>query len=357
MLAVIKKTTKVRNFRVTKADRPHRKFTLPRAVLCFFLFTLCAQWVFADDIYIYKDKNGVLTFTSVPTNSGYTRVIRSEDKPKTSTQSSQADREGTFVRLFRLKDTSEIGYWDGEKFIPIWPETYTKLLDYNTLFASRNEYEDIWVNGLSEQAGPIKMRRGLPAAVTAAAIDWLIEQNLDKYKPKITSQSNQPRTNSFIIAFVILLASPLILFFRDRHKNVATTVFLIGAALYKYALSNRCRYCKMRTENDSRICNECQARLDTEKAKAQERERQEQERRIRSDKNSEREHAAGENGFDPYHVLRITRGASKEEIKAAYFNLIKQYHPDKVSHLGQEFQKLADEKAQLINRAYQILIG
>jgi DnaJ-domain-containing protein 1 len=127
--------------------------------------------------------------------------------------------------------------------------------------------------------------------------------------------------------------------------------------VYNYALYNRCGYCKTRTENDSRICNECQIRLDTEKAEARERERQEQEGRTGHDKNSERESAAGENGFDPYQVLRITRGASKEEIKAAYFNLIKQYHPDKVSHLGQEFQELADEKAQLINRAYQILMA
>ena len=227
----------------------------------------------------------------------------------------------------------------------------------NTRFANPNDYEDIWVNGLSEQAGPIKMRRGLPLAVTAAAIDWLIEQNLDKYKPKITSQSNQPRTTPFIIAFVILLASLPIFFFRDRYKNLATTGFRMAAAMYNYALSNPCRYCKTRTENDSRICNECQILLDTEEANAQERERQERERRTRSDKNSERDHAAGENGFDPYQVLTITRGASKEEIKAAYFNLIKQYHPDKVSHLGQEFQKLADEKAQLINRAYQILMA
>jgi hypothetical protein len=200
------------------------------------------------------------------------------------------------------------------------------------------------------------MRKGLPPAVTAAAIDWLIEQNLDKYKPKITSQSNQSRTNSFIIALVILLATLPILFFRDRYKNLATIVFLIGAAMYKYALSNRCCYCKTRTENDSRICNECQTRLDVEEAKARERERQGRER-TGADKNSEREQAAGENGFDPYQVLNITTRASKEEIKAAYFNLIKQYHPDKVSHLGQEFQKLADEKAQLINRAYQILMA
>jgi DnaJ-class molecular chaperone len=49
------------------------------------------------------------------------------------------------------------------------------------------------------------------------------------------------------------------------------------------------------------------------------------------DKN--RAEGARENGFDPYQVLKITRGASKEEIKTAYLNLIKQYHPDKVSHL------------------------
>jgi DnaJ domain len=347
------------NFRLAKADRAHHKFSLPLAVLCFSFFPLSAQSVFADDIHIYKDKNGVLSFTSTPTQAGYPRVIRSQDKPKTSTRSSQAEPEGTFVRLFRLKDTDEIGYWDGEKFmfIPLWPERYTQLMAGNTAFANADEFEDIWVDGLSEQAGPIKMRKGLPPAVTAAAIDWLIEQNLDKYKPKITSQPNQLRTNSFIIAFVILLASLPILFVRDRYKNLATIAFLIGAAMYKYAQSNRCRYCKTRTDNDSRICNECQIRLYTEKAKAQERERQERERRTRSDKNSEREHTAGENGFDPYQVLRITTSASKEEIKAAYFNLIKQYHPDKVSHLGQEFQKLADKKAQLINRAYQILMA
>jgi DnaJ domain len=340
------------NLGLVKADRANHKFIFSLAVFCFFFFPLYAQWVFAAaDIYIYKDKNGVLSFTSVPTHAGYPRVIRSQDRPKLSTQSPQTEPEGTFVRLFRLTDTGEIGYWNGEKFIPLWPETYTKLTGDNTAFANPNGYEDIWVNGLSEQAGPIKMRKGLPPAVTAAAIDWLIEQNLDKYKPRIISQSNQPRTTPFIIAFVILLASLPILFFRDRYKNLATIPFLIGSAMYNYALYNRCGYCKTRTENDSRI------RVDTEKAEARERERQEQERRTGSDKNSERESAAGENGFDPYEVLRITSGASKEEIKAAYFNLIKQYHPDKVSHLGQEFQKLADEKAQLINRAYQILMA
>ena len=60
-------------------------------------------------------------------------------------------------------------------------------------------------------------------------------------------------------------------------------------------------------------------------------------------------------GFDPYEILQVTRGASKEEIRAAYLNLIKQYHPDKVSHLGKEFRDIAEEKTQGINRAYEIL--
>ena len=121
MQTVIKKNAKLANFRIA-----HHKFTVPLVFCCFF-FRLSAQWAFADDIYIYKDKNGGLSFTSAPTHAGYPRVIRSEGKPKTSVQSPQADPEGIFVRLFRLKDTDEIGYWDGEKFVPLWPRKIHKV--------------------------------------------------------------------------------------------------------------------------------------------------------------------------------------------------------------------------------------
>ena len=53
MLAVIKKNAKVANTRLAKPDRPHHKFTFPLAVFFFFFFPLCAQSLFADDIYIY----------------------------------------------------------------------------------------------------------------------------------------------------------------------------------------------------------------------------------------------------------------------------------------------------------------
>ena len=61
--------------------------------------------------------------------------------------------------------------------------------------------------------------------------------------------------------------------------------------------------------------------------------------------------------FDPYEVLGISRDARPEEIKAAYRREMANYHPDKVAHLGPELQKLANRKAQEINRAYEYLIG
>lgn len=54
-----------------------------------------------------------------------------------------------------------------------------------------------------------------------------------------------------------------------------------------------------------------------------------------------------------YEVLGVSRGATPEEIKKAYRTLSMQYHPDKVSHLGEEFKRVAEEKMKEINAAYQ----
>lgn len=53
-----------------------------------------------------------------------------------------------------------------------------------------------------------------------------------------------------------------------------------------------------------------------------------------------------------YAVLGLESGAGEEEIKRAYRKLSMQYHPDKVAHLGTEFQKVAEEKMKEINAAY-----
>jgi DnaJ-domain-containing protein 1 len=56
-----------------------------------------------------------------------------------------------------------------------------------------------------------------------------------------------------------------------------------------------------------------------------------------------------------YDILGVTPTASKVEIRAAYRRLANQYHPDKVTHLGQEFQDLAERRFKEIQQAYQQL--
>ena len=53
-----------------------------------------------------------------------------------------------------------------------------------------------------------------------------------------------------------------------------------------------------------------------------------------------------------YKILEIEPSASNEELKKAYRRMAMKYHPDKVSHLGEDFQKAAKEKFQKVTRAY-----
>ncbi len=58
---------------------------------------------------------------------------------------------------------------------------------------------------------------------------------------------------------------------------------------------------------------------------------------------------------DPYTILGVNRNASAAEIRQAYRRLAAQYHPDKVAHLGPEFQELAERRFKEIQEAYQTL--
>ena len=53
-----------------------------------------------------------------------------------------------------------------------------------------------------------------------------------------------------------------------------------------------------------------------------------------------------------YKILEIDPTSSNEDIKKAYRRMAMKYHPDKVSHLGEEFRKTADEKFRKVNEAY-----
>lgn len=58
---------------------------------------------------------------------------------------------------------------------------------------------------------------------------------------------------------------------------------------------------------------------------------------------------------DHYKVLGLKRDASSEDIKKAYRTMAKQYHPDRVSHLGEDFIRIANEKFTNINKAYEAI--
>ncbi len=72
---------------------------------------------------------------------------------------------------------------------------------------------------------------------------------------------------------------------------------------------------------------------------------------------SQHQNGAGSQGSSDryYAVLGLKPGADKDTIKKAYRKLSMKYHPDKVTHLGQEFRSVAEEKMKEINAAYDFL--
>ncbi|RAP31289.1 hypothetical protein DID76_03125 [Candidatus Marinamargulisbacteria bacterium SCGC AG-414-C22] len=58
---------------------------------------------------------------------------------------------------------------------------------------------------------------------------------------------------------------------------------------------------------------------------------------------------------DLYAALGLTPEATRDDIKKAYKESCKKYHPDKVQHLGDDFKTFAEEKIKKINKAYDVL--
>lgn len=56
-----------------------------------------------------------------------------------------------------------------------------------------------------------------------------------------------------------------------------------------------------------------------------------------------------------FDILGVSAGARADEIRLAYQRKIAQYHPDKVSGLGDKIQATAEAESKRINRAFDYL--
>ncbi|MGQ1948125.1 TerB family tellurite resistance protein [Geofilum sp. OHC36d9] len=54
-----------------------------------------------------------------------------------------------------------------------------------------------------------------------------------------------------------------------------------------------------------------------------------------------------------YKILEVDASVTDEEVKKAYRKMAIRFHPDKVAHLGEEFQASAKDKFQKVNEAYE----
>ena len=54
-----------------------------------------------------------------------------------------------------------------------------------------------------------------------------------------------------------------------------------------------------------------------------------------------------------YKILEIERSASVSEIKSAYREMVKKYHPDKLQHMDEAYRKGAEDKFRKVQEAYE----
>ena len=63
------------------------------------------------------------------------------------------------------------------------------------------------------------------------------------------------------------------------------------------------------------------------------------------------------NTDNAYQILEVETNANSDEIKRAYRNMVKKYHPDKLRGQDPAMMKGAEEKFRQVQKAYETLMS
>lgn len=136
----------------------------------------------------------------------------------------------------------------------------------------------------------------------------------------------------------------------DDFSLLGWLIWFVRRQLLKQKIG---QYSKYKQENNN---NQNANQRETHKEQSGNQYKRTNEKRDNQNSYKEKNRAENRTENDPYVILNVKRNATTDEIKKAYKELTKKYHPDKVAHLGDEFQQIAHKKMINIQNAYEKLV-
>ena len=129
--------------------------------------------------------------------------------------------------------------------------------------------------------------------------------------------------------------------------------FLIFDRAWRTEQHKRERRARRTEEQEDQWRQQEEARRKQEKQRRQQHEREQEETRRWQERQRTGKDAREEQQREWWDILGTTSQATMEDVKRAYRDKVRQYHPDKVAGLAPEFTQLAEQRTRELNAALQ----
>ena len=168
---------------------------------------------------------------------------------------------------------------------------------------------------------------------------------------------------SFILTLVIGLCPPLLIRFIILKRPLNSVLLGVGIVVFLWFL-NVVVFNAMGSTSKTHavyifmglvsftilIIGPLKSTTKNEKSKTKERKSENFQQKKTKDQNDAKQ---GKNDKYFRTFFGLTEAHTIEDIKRRYKELVAQYHPDKVNHLGEEIKKTAENETKKINEAYE----